>query len=348
MFIHLGALGAVVRSTALLRLIQQKYVNSEITWVTSNPAKSLLSHHPRLKRVLATNTNDLLQLEALEFDHAFVIDKSLEATGVLKRAKVLGEVLGFVSNSDGVIIPANSEAHELWELGLNNQKKFFENKKSELQLMQESLKLPQLTSDYELPLSDSEIRHSKERKLNWQSSSRSYVVGINTGCASTLPNKKLSVQNHRDLIQILLKSIDNIQIVLLGGPEDTERNRLIAENRDVICSPTELGLRDGLCSIAACDIIVSGDSLGMHMAISQKVPVVAWFGPTCSQEIELFGRGEKLLTSATCSPCWKRSCNEKVMCYDQMDLNLIKEAVHRQLQQKQNRNQLSCSDSLSW
>ena len=45
----------------------------------------------------------------------------------------------------------------------------------------------------------------------------------------------------------------------------------------------------------ACDIVVSGDSLGMHMAIGLKKWVVAWFGPTCHQEIDLYDRGAKFL-----------------------------------------------------
>jgi heptosyltransferase-2 len=347
LLVHLGALGAVVRSTALLKLIQLKYQNCEITWVTSSLAKTLLQNHPRLKRVISTSTSELLQLEALEFDMAYAIDKSLEATGIIKKAKILGETLGFVANGDGVILPVNFEANELWELGLSDQKKFFENQKTESQLVQEALKLSSRPSEYELPLNEFENRLTQERKNRWKSPGRELIVGLNTGCATTLPHKKLSVQNHRDLIQILLKSYKNIQIVLLGGPEDHDRNQLIAENRDVICSPTNLGLRDGLCTVAACDVIVTGDSLGLHMAISQKIPVVVWFGPSCWQEIELFDRGEKVRSLAACSPCWKKSCNEKVMCYDQVNLYQISEAVHRQLQNYENRNQLSCSNSLS-
>src|SRR6185437_6089748 len=65
--------------------------------------------------------------------------------------------------------------------------------------------------------------------------------------------------------------------------------------------------------------VFSGDSLGMHMAIGLKKWVVAWFGPTCPQEIELYGRGRKILTQAPCSPCWKRVCQQEKMCYDQVD-----------------------------
>src|SRR5690606_3919172 len=107
-------------------------------------------------------------------------------------------------------------------------------------------------------------------------------------------------------------------IVLLGGREDREDHVEIARQTSVILSPTDRGLRDGLISMGACDLVFSGDSLGLHMAIALRKWVVAWFGPTCEQEIDLYGRGVKLRTKAHCSPCWKRDCQQPVMCYDQV------------------------------
>ena len=77
LLIHLGALGAVVRSTALLKSIKKKYPHSQITWVTAKPANQLLANHPDIHRVLTLSEIDLLALSVLTFDVAFVIDKSL-------------------------------------------------------------------------------------------------------------------------------------------------------------------------------------------------------------------------------------------------------------------------------
>lgn len=327
--VHLGALGAVVRSTGLLPLIKSKYPNSELTWVTDRPAHLLLQNHPELKRVLTSEFQDLLQLSNFHFDIAFVVDKDLKASGVLKMAKVK-KVLGFVSDENGVILPQNHSAQELWELGLNDENKFFKNQKSELELLKETFELDGQLRGYSLPLTGSEIEKSKKRHDLWSERGQRQVIGLNTGCAAVLPAKKLSIQNHRDLIRKIKIQHPEFQIVLLGGPEDTVRNVEISEGLDVILSPTEKGLRDGLTSVAACDVVMTGDSLGMHMAISQKKRVVAWFGPSCQQEIDLFGLGEKIMTLANCSPCWKRSCQKSVMCYDLVDLNQVVEAIHRQ------------------
>ncbi|MBX9768634.1 MAG: glycosyltransferase family 9 protein, partial [Bdellovibrionales bacterium] len=98
MIIHLEAIGAVLRSTALLEPIRRKYPRSHITWVTARPSDQLLKHNPSIDRVLTTSAEDLLVVAALEFDVAFVIDKGLKSVGVLKQTKA-HEVFGFVSDS---------------------------------------------------------------------------------------------------------------------------------------------------------------------------------------------------------------------------------------------------------
>ena len=344
LLIHLGALGAVVRSTALLKSIHKKYPDSQITWVTQSPAQHLLKNHPDIHRVLTLSDSDLLALSVFNFDVAFVIDKSLEATGVLKRTSAK-EVYGFVADDHGVIHFSNAAAVELWHIGISDHIKFNINKKTEIELIHEALELEYEFSDYNLPLNASEKDLRYHRHLDWSFQQTMLVVGVNTGCAATIAAKKLSVENHRELIRRLQKN-SNIQIVLLGGPEDTARNSEIAEGfQEVILSPTDKGLRDGLVSVAACDIVITGDSLGMHMAISQKKQVIAWFGPTCSHEIELYGRGEKIISQAACGPCWKRSCHKPVMCYDLVNLDEIIHAVNEST--KKIVHEFSYSDSLS-
>lgn len=332
LLVHLGALGAVVRSTALLKLIHQKHPNAHLTWVTQKPAHELLQSNDLIDRILTTETQDLLKLRALRFDVAYVIDKSLEASGVLAHTEVK-KIYGFTADAlTGAILPATPAANELWDIGLNDDLKFHKNKKTELALTQQSLELPRMDANagYYLPLNPMEKEKMKLRRAQWGEQGRKKILGINTGCSAVLPAKKMTVELHRELIQKILFSTD-VQIVLLGGKEDRERNKMIAQGLPVLSSETDLGLRDGLISVAACDFVFTGDSLGMHMAISQKVYTLAWFGPSCAHEIDFFGHGEAILTRASCSPCWKRSCQKSTMCYDLVELNDIVFRLKRRL-----------------
>lgn len=334
LLVHLEALGAVLRSTSLVAAIKRRYPSSHLTWITKAPGQALLQNIATIDRVLTLNPEDLLKLSALEFDLALVVDKSLVAAGVLRQTKV-HEVRGFNADAGhGAIVPVNAAAEEVWQLGLSDEAKFFQNKKSEQRLVHESLELGQYRRDeYRVDFTLEEQSLTQVRRQLWGKAGRP-ILGINTGCSPTLPDKKLSVTGHRQLIARILKSppFEGSPIVLLGGPEDRARNEAIAQGLPVILSCTERGLRDGLVSVAACDLIFSGDSLGMHMAIALGKWVVVWFGPSCAQEIDLYDRGRKIQTAAPCSPCWKRVCHKPVMCYDQVDLNQALLALEEGLQ----------------
>ncbi len=313
--ISLEAMGAVLRSTVLLPAIKSKFPNSHITWVTKKPMQEILQTNPYIDRVFTTAADDLLALSALEFDIAYVVDKSLQAAGVLKNTSA-DLIYGFVADpNSGAILPATSGARELWEIGLSDEKKFFQNKKAESQLLLETMELSHYQHrGYASPLHGKDLKVVAQRRRAWQKGNEP-IIGINTGCSGVIPYKKLSVNFQRQMIREFQR-LKLGTVVLLGGPEDTVRNQQIAYGLNVIESPTTAGVRDGFLSAAACDIIVTGDSLGMHMGIALEKWVVAWFGPTCAHEIELFGRGKKVLSQISCGPCWKRVCQNKPMCYD--------------------------------
>lgn len=330
--IHLGAMGAVVRSTALLAALKRRHPSMHLTWVTQAPMHLVLKDHRAIDRVLTTSLEDQLTLRALEFDVAYVVDKSLTAAGLLTLTQA-DAVFGFVHEArTGAIVPATAAAEGLWHLGLSNHDKFFVNQKTENQLIHEALELgPYQQDDYDLALTPSELTQSAARRQLWTLRADQPIIGFNTGCGPLMPAKKWTIEYHRQVIRHLLdQGFRNL--VLLGGPEDEARNREIGEGLAVIQSPTSAGVRDGMVSIDACDVMITGDSFGMHLGIALKKYIIAWFGPSCAHEIELYGRGTKILTEAPCSPCWKRHCALERMCYDQIKVETVERAVEQALE----------------
>lgn len=331
--IHLGALGSVVRSSALLRKLKQEHSQAYIVWLTSEAVLPILENHPAIDKLYALNFVNFLKLQGMAFDKILVIDKSLEAVSAAKQLTTK-EIKGFVSHSmNGAILPANSEAQELWELGIDNHKKLFVNQKTELQLIFESLGYSYQNEKYWLELSEKEKQQSLFRRKRWLDlKAKEQIVGINTGCSQVIAYKKLSLEKHRELIRRMDSEFPRAQIVLLGGREDEDRNQILAkEFPSVIASSTQEGLRDGIISVDACDVVVSGDSLGMHIAIALEKHTVAWFGPTCAHEIDLFGKGVKIQTYLNCHPCWKRTCSQEKMCYDHVHIEEFIAAIRQGL-----------------
>lgn len=112
--------------------------------------------------------------------------------------------------------------------------------------------------------------------------------------------------------------------MLLGGPEDTARNKEIADyfKGRVINTPTTNGVRKGACYEAIPQVIITGDTFGMHLAIALKKYVIAWFGLSCWTEIDLYDRGVKIYQEDLfCSPCWKKECPYDLECIKNLDLN---------------------------
>lgn len=79
--------------------------------------------------------------------------------------------------------------------------------------------------------------------------------------------------------------------------------------------------------------MLSADSLAMHVALAVGSRAVVYFGPTSHAEIELFGRGEKVIPDLDCLVCYKQDCDFVPTCMDAISVEMIKQAVLRQLEQ---------------
>ncbi|NNL66246.1 MAG: glycosyltransferase family 9 protein, partial [Myxococcales bacterium] len=77
---------------------------------------------------------------------------------------------------------------------------------------------------------------------------------------------------------------------------------------------------------------VCGDTLGMHVAVARQVPVVVIFGSTCPQEVELYGRGERIVPDIACHPCYKQDCDFIPSCADAVSAETVFAALARVLE----------------
>lgn len=84
--------------------------------------------------------------------------------------------------------------------------------------------------------------------------------------------------------------------------------------------------------IASCRLLVSSDSLGLHVALALGKPVVALFGPTMASEVD-----GSTLTRITpplawdCIPCMESDCPMETPCMHFIAPTTVAEAVRRQL-----------------
>jgi heptosyltransferase-2 len=82
--------------------------------------------------------------------------------------------------------------------------------------------------------------------------------------------------------------------------------------------------------IAGCGLLITADSLGMHLAIAMKKPVLALFGPTPPWEVEFFGRGRWLAPAPedfACAPCRSPRCVNSIHCMDALFVDRVLSAA---------------------
>ena len=326
LIINLDAMGDVLMTTAQLPPLKRKFPESTIYWVTDKIAVKLLHGNPFIDYVLPFDAESISILNNIEFDHAMNSDKSLKSCSLLNAVKSKNK-LGFGLNENGKIIPVNNGALYNYKLGLNNELKFRINQRTGQDYLSETFELQEYfeNDDYVFNFSEDEKKFIEKYKLNIGLHENDFVVGFNTGCSNLYPNKKMTIEQHVYLINKLLE-FGKAKIILLGGPEDTERNNEIYSHfKDrIINTPTTQGVRKGACFEQLANVVITGDSFGMHLAIALKKFVIAWFGVSCWTEIELYGRGIKLFQeNLFCSPCWKKVCPYNLECIQMIDLDKI-------------------------
>lgn len=332
LIIKLAALGDVVRTTPLLRTLPTELGTVHITWVTDQAALPLLVAGGLIDRVFASDDPFLAHLLRVEqFDLALCLDKEPRACALLTAARARSK-RGFLLSERGAVEPATASANYLWRLGLDDDEKFRRNQRSYPQLMHEAIDIPYRGERYALPLPPQAQARAVEllaaAGADSETSKRGPLIGFQVGAGEVFANKAWTPAGMAKVIQWLDEKKLGIP-VLLGGEREQEA---LAEVKARAAVPlVDIGTRHDIVTFAAIvariDLLVTGDTLAMHLAIAAQRWVVAVFGPTCAQEIDLFGRGRKIVTPLSCSPCYRRSCDIAPSCMDSIAPALVLAAI---------------------
>jgi heptosyltransferase-2 len=324
LIINLDAMGDVLMTTAQLPAIKRKFPESTIYWVTLKSAAPLLLNNSYIDHIYEFDSESILILNQINFDYVMNVDKSQRSCALLNSIKCKNK-LGFELNTNGKIIPVNDGAHYNYSLGMDDNLKFKVNQRTGQDYLAETFELEYKRDEYIFEFTEDEKEFIDQYKQNVGIKKEDKVVGFNTGCSHLYQNKKMTIEQHIYLIEILLKK-NKYKIALFGGSEDTERNDKIGSefNGRIITTPTTEGIRRGVCYESIADLIVTGDSLGMHIGIALKKYMLVWFGVSCWTEIDLYERGVKFYPKDLfCSPCWKKQCPYNLECIQQIDLDGI-------------------------
>ncbi|MCX7835791.1 MAG: glycosyltransferase family 9 protein [bacterium] len=297
--IKLGAMGDVMRTTPLLFPIRTHYPQHFIHWITDYP--EALPREPWINRVYKYDAKSVVTLSQISFDSIYCLDKDIEAAALASSLKA-HQVYGYIFE-EGAVIPSTkninsssiaAEQHK-WITGLfddiskQNQLSYQEEifHISGWDYQKEEYIMPPLKSyDFSLPL-------NKKK------------VGLNTGCGGRWSTRLWPYDYWKKLIELL--QYNNFDPILLGGPEEDEKNQSLSKETDTVYfGVMPLDQFDAL--ISQMDIVVTAVTMALHLAIGRKRKVIVLNNIFNKNEFELYDRGVILEPDPPCKCYYATTC----------------------------------------
>ena len=314
LIIKLGAIGDVIRTTPLLTRIKVEHPNHEIWWLTYSPeiVPSIVD------RILGFNLESILTVKSIEFDQVINLDKDYHACALAKEInskKKTGYTL-----INGRPAPSNDAAIPKFLTGLFddiNQS----NTKSYLEEIFEICGWKFNGEEYILEFDNS-------RKWNLPNEGKK-IIGLNTGCGARWVSRLWDNKNWIELIGLLQKN--GYFPLLLGGKQE-EANNLILANATGAHYEGNFSLQEFISLMNVCDGVVSAVTMGMHIAIGLKKPLILMNNIFNPKEFELYGRGEIVMPEKECKCFFSPKChNDEYFCMDSLLPESIFNAILRQV-----------------
>ncbi|MHA1293715.1 MAG: glycosyltransferase family 9 protein [Promethearchaeota archaeon] len=331
LIIKKDAIGDVLRTTPILHSIKEKYgKDTHITWLTEKNAFDLLKFNPLIDRVYIFNFKSFLELQVEEFDILLNLDKDKPALALAKIVKAKKKY-GFTMNKCGNLITFKETGEYALRLGISDKLKK-ENLKTYQQIIAELLELPyskEFKYILNIPNKEALIKTLCGKKGIKRDS---LIIGFNTGAGLKFPTKIWPKEN---FVQLGLKLIreQKATILLFGAQDEKEINEYIYNNiylnldNNLKSKIINTGINNTLLEFAAlistCNIFITGDTLGLHLAIALNVQSISFYGPTSSTEIDLYGTGKKIVANSPCLLCYKKECNYTEFCLSKISVSDI-------------------------
>jgi heptosyltransferase-2 len=314
----------------LLPALADAHPGAAITWITRRESHPLLELNPYITEILDYGEDALLHLQARTFDRVINLDagKTSAALASLANGK---QKDGFILESRGFLQPTNDAARRWLEMGLFDDLKR-QGTRTYQELMLEIVGLGGAPHRYVFELTEEERARGRAHLEHLGVDFSAPVIGLNTGAGRRWELKQWREDGYLELVERLV-SKHHVQLVLLGGPEERERHcRLTSRSRiPLVDSGCDNAVRHFASIVAACGVVVCGDTLAMHLALALGRRTIVLFGPTSAAEIDMYGLGEKITPWMDCLACYKPTCDFVPNCMDLITTDMVEAAVERQL-----------------
>jgi len=328
--VKLAAVGDVLRTTAFLRPIHATWPGARVTWLTKANAAALFHNNPLVAEVLTTS--DVLtaaRLAVEDYDVVLCPDADPEAA-TLAAAAHGAERRGFTYAADGTVAALGEGASRWFRMGLSDDLKKA-NDETYQALVARVLGLdPTAVEEPILEPTAAEAAAAVRARAAWPAAP---IVGLNTGAGGRWEYKQWTLEHQVGFLREA--AARGWTVMLLGGPTEVDRHRELmaaAPAGTVVDGGNHNSYGAFAALVDQCGALVTGDTFAVHVAAARKIPAVVLFGPTSAAEIELYGRGEKILPEGLdCLGCYLPRCDVRPHCQARIAPATVAAAVARWL-----------------
>jgi ADP-heptose:LPS heptosyltransferase len=330
LIIKLGAMGDVLRTTSLLPALAGHFKDPHITWITRKESLDLLEKNPFLDTLLETNAEGLGRIQVEAFDLVINPETTKESAALASIARGRKKK-GFGLSPRGSVFSYNTGADEIFRMGLWDDLKK-RNQKTYEQLICQLSDLPYERIPPLLCLTKGEAGWAEEFLAGKRFKPKKPTVGINTGGGTRWPLKRWTTEGFVELGKKLSRRL-GAQVLLFGGPAEVELNGHIANQlgRNLIDTGCFNPPRQFASLLNLCDVVVTGDSLALHIGLTLGKRMVVLLGPTSESEIDLYDLGRKITAEKDCLCCYRQVCDKSPNCMEGISVETVYQSVEEQL-----------------
>lgn len=284
------SLGDVLRTTPILWALKEKFPDSHVSWLVSPHAEPLLQGNPLIDRLLVWDEFVPFQLMREKIDVLINLEK---IPGVCALADMIDAWMKY-----GFRFDSFSGQYHAYEKGLTFID-YLQRKDS-----------TKVSSDYWQQVLVEMIGvpwRAQECIIGYKpKTSVCFDVGLNYQVGSKWPSKAMSMEKWQALESKLVEN--KFSISWQQGLQD---------------------LYAYMDWINSCNMLVTHDSLGLHIALALGKQVVALFGSTGYSEVCMYNRGLIIEASSACpkKPCYESSCTYETFCMDEINLEIVVNAI---------------------
>lgn len=312
--VKLAATGDVLRTTALLPALHARHPGAHVTWLTAPAAVPLFARNPMVDAVWSSQAPETAaRLAVQEFDVVYCPDADPAAAAFAAAARAC-ERRGFTLEPGGGVHPLSPAAEHWFRMGVDDERKKA-NVRTYQALVCDALGLDP-TQLGEPMLEPAPADQEAARAFCAAAAHRGKWIGLNTGAGARWPYKHWPREHQQRFVALATDA--GHAVLLLGGPEEAARHAELLQamrGRAVHDGGTRNSFHRFAALVEQCDVVVTGDTFALHVAVARRRPVVALFGPTSAAEIELHGRGERLIPPGfDCLACYLPRCDKQPYC----------------------------------